>query len=174
MSGELVHVRYNDRFVLCPSRTADTFIKRNTHTGDGSLKRSEDEFVVHDAIEARPQEMEGVMKDSGDIRHIGDEVRFVGDKCLDLRDEGFVGVLFVFFKFSNICKYIAEFEFVVEMRIGICKKRGILFVRGFLGGFIVSEPLGPHIGFSQIFGRGEFGMFGGFFDVVCFLNCHFH
>lgn len=39
--------------------------------------------------------MEGLMDGSNDIRHVGDEIRLAGDKCVELRKKGLVLICFV-------------------------------------------------------------------------------
>ena len=56
---------------------AHAFIKRNADAGRLTLKGTEDKFIIHHAIETRPiQIRQELPQQGGDIRHVGDAIRF--------------------------------------------------------------------------------------------------
>lgn len=79
VSRELLHVRDDDGFLPGPGRPADTLRIRDMHAGDGSLERSQDQFLTGHPVETGPPETEGFVQDGSDVRHLGDDV------CLPFR-----------------------------------------------------------------------------------------
>ena len=88
-------------------------------------------YGLFDQIEACPPEMEGVVEDCDDVRHVGDEVCLAGNEGFDLRQERLVEIsLGLGFGFDEIEDF-SDFEFAVEMGVGIGIKGGKLFVPRF-------------------------------------------
>ena len=108
------------------------------------------------------------MENGGNVCHVGDEVGFTGDEGLDLREDGLVKGLLGLVKLGEMIEDLPCFEFVVEMGIGVGIEGEVLFLSAFFGGFIGIEASLPLGGKGDIFGSGEFGIFGGFFDGVRF------
>ena len=117
VSGELMHVGYDERLVLRPGGAADAFAVGDAGTGDGPLERTEDQFGGSplvpprgggsigdwfDEVEAGPPEMESGVEYCGDVRHIRNKVRLPGNESVDLRDEGLVRCFFMGFEFGEV------------------------------------------------------------------------
>ena len=93
--------------------------------------------------------MEGVMQDSDDVCHVGNEIRLAGNEGLYLSNDGLISRLFVGFEFSQFVQDDTGFQFSVEVNVGIGVKGGILSVTRFFGGFIFVEASLPHRGLGE-------------------------
>lgn len=71
MAGEAIYIGNHLRCTLPPRRATHPATIAYASTGDRPLKGSQDQFVTHDAIEARPPESEGAVDESSDVCHNG-------------------------------------------------------------------------------------------------------
>ena len=75
MSRKLLYVRDNDCLCILPGCSAYTFPVPDARAGKRPLERGKHEHLFFYHIKAYPEEIECLFQGSGDIRHIGDDVR---------------------------------------------------------------------------------------------------
>lgn len=90
MARKQLDVGDDDGAGFFPCGAAHAFAVRDVGAGDRTLEGGENEFVAGDAVEARPPESEGEVKERGGIGEQGSEVDGVGGELGDLLDEKLV------------------------------------------------------------------------------------
>ena len=90
VARELLDIGDDDGAGFFPGGATDTLAVRDVGAGDRTLEGGENEFVAGDAVEARPPESEGEVKERGGIGEQGSEVDGVGGELGDLLDEKLV------------------------------------------------------------------------------------
>ena len=90
VARELLDIGDDDGAGFFPGGATDTLAVRDVGAGDRTLEGGENEFVAGDAVEARPPESEGKVKERGGIGEQGSEVDGVGGELGDLLDEKLV------------------------------------------------------------------------------------
>ena len=94
VTGELLHVGYHLCAARLPCRAAHASSVGNVEAGRRSLKRSYQQFVVHHAVEARPEEAHRLVQGGYHITHHRHFVVFPLNECTHLWQQLFVLFLF--------------------------------------------------------------------------------
>lgn len=85
MAGKLFNIRNNDGAFFLPRGSADATPVTYSGTGYRPLKWSKDQYLPIYTVKTGPPETQFTVQECSQIGHIGNRVRFSGQKPLGLR-----------------------------------------------------------------------------------------